>query len=123
MTIKTKVLKRPELNFWQRLYLPELLRGILITSRHFWKNLFFHFMHQIGLFKAIRAAVTIMYPEEKRALASRARTRHRLTQRADGSPRKSWRSSCRQRIVCSSTNSISARKPQPARFNTRPPPL
>ena len=87
MTIKTKVLKRPRLNFWQKIYFPEIFRGIWITSCHFWKNLFFHIMHWLGLFKAIRAAVTIMYPEEKRDLAYRLRTRHRLTKRTDGSPR------------------------------------
>jgi len=87
MVIKTKVIKRPKLSFWQKLYFPEIFRGIWITSRHFWRNLFFHTMHRLGLFKAIRAAVTILYPEEKRDLASRLRTRHRLTQRADGSPR------------------------------------
>ena len=87
MAIRTRVIKRPALNFWQRIYLPEIIRGILITSRHFWRNLFFHTMHRLGLFKAIRAAVTILYPEEKRALAPRSRTRHRLTKREDGSPR------------------------------------
>lgn len=87
MPITTKVIKRPELNFWQKIYFPELIRGILITGGHFWRNLFFHMMHQFGLFKAIRAAVTIMYPEKNRPLAPRSRTRHRLTKREDGSPR------------------------------------
>ena len=87
MTIRTKVIKRPKMTLWHRLYFPEIFRGLAITSWHFWKNLFFHTMHALGLFKAIRAAVTIMYPEEKRDLASRLRTRHRLTQREDGSPR------------------------------------
>ena len=87
MTIKTKIIKRPVLDFWDRLYLPQIFRGLWITAGHFWRNLFFHTMHALGLFKAIRAAVTIMYPEEKRNLASRTRTRHRLTKRADGSPR------------------------------------
>lgn len=87
MTIRTKVMKRPELNFWQKIYFPEIIRGLWITSSHFWKNLFFHTMHRLGLFKAIRACVTILYPEEKRDLAYRLRTRHRLTKRADGSPR------------------------------------
>ncbi len=87
MTITTKVLKRPSLNFWQRTYFAEVFKGVWITAGHFWRNLFFHIMHQFGLFKAVRAAVTILYPEEKRDLASRLRTRHRLTKRTDGSPR------------------------------------
>jgi NADH-quinone oxidoreductase subunit I len=87
MAIKTKVVERPRLNFWQQIYISEIIRGVMITSRHFWRNLFFHTMHALGLFKAIRAGVTIMYPEEKRKPPSRLRTRHRLTKRADGSPR------------------------------------
>ena len=87
MPIRTKILKRPELNFWQKLYFPEVFRGILITAGHFWRNLFFHTMHKFGLFKAISAAVTILYPEHKRKLALRSRTRHRLTKRVDNSPR------------------------------------
>lgn len=87
MTIKTKTVARPKLNFWQQLYVPEILRGVWITGGHFWKNLFFHTMHWMGLFKAIRAGVTIMYPEKKRKPPSRLRTRHRLTKRHDETPR------------------------------------
>lgn len=87
MAIETKVMKRPKMTFWHQLYIPEVIRGIMITARHFWKNIFFHIMHKFGLFKAVKAAVTIMYPEENRPLSSRLRTRHRLTQREDGSPR------------------------------------
>ncbi len=87
MAIKTKTVVRPKLNFWQQMYIPEILRGVWITGGHFWKNLFFHTMHWLGLFKAIRAGVTIMYPEEKRKPPSRLRTRHRLTKRHDETPR------------------------------------
>jgi len=47
----------------------------------------FHILHQFGLFKSHRAAVTFQYPEEQRPLAFRTRTRHRLMKRDDGSPR------------------------------------
>ena len=87
MTIKTKVLKRPIMTFWDQIYLPQIIKGVCITGGHFWRNIFFHIMHRLGLFKAIQAAVTIMYPEEKRDLARRLRTRHRLTKRTDGSTR------------------------------------
>ncbi len=87
MTIETKILKRPHMSFWDQIYFPQIIKGVSITAGHFWKNLFFHSMHKLGLFKAIRAAVTIMYPEEKRDLARRLRTRHRLSKRTDGSPR------------------------------------
>lgn len=87
MAIKTKIIERPKLNFWQRVYLSEVFRGIAITSRHFWKNTFFHLMHAIGLFKGIQAAVTILYPEHRRIMPKRSRTRHRLMKRTDGSTR------------------------------------
>ena len=87
MAIGTKVVKQKELTFWEKIYLPEILRGILITSTHFARNLSLHTLHRFGLLKHLRAAVTFMYPEEKRPLALRLRTRHRLTQREDGTPR------------------------------------
>ena len=78
---------RRELTFWERTYLPEVLRGIKLTSGHFFRNMFIHTMHRFGLMRKIAAAVTIQWPEEHRHQASRLRTRHRLTQREDGAPR------------------------------------
>jgi len=83
----TKVIQRKELSFWDRTYLPSVGLGLWITSKHFFKNLLIHALHSIGLFKNLRGAVTFQYPEEQRPLSKRARTRHRLTQREDGSPR------------------------------------
>ena len=87
MTIRTKIVERPKLNLWHKLYFPEIFRGVWITSAHFFRNLFFHALHAVGLFKWIAAAVTIQYPEQKWKLPARSRTRHRLTKREDGSPR------------------------------------
>ncbi len=85
--IRTKVVNRPELNIWQKLYVPEIIRGLWITSGHFFVNLLIHFIHLFGLFRNIPAGVTIAYPEKKWKLPLRSRTRHRLTKREDGSPR------------------------------------
>ncbi len=82
-----KLVQHRPLNFWERMYVPEVLRGLWITSRHFFRNLFIHTAHRFGLLKHLQGAVTIQYPEELRPYASRLRTRHRLTQREDGSPR------------------------------------
>ena len=82
-----KIMKREPLSWWDNTYLPSLFLGLWITSRHFFKNLFVHFLHSLGLFKHWRGAVTFQYPEEQRPLSKRTRTRHRLTQRKDGSPR------------------------------------
>ena len=83
----TKILKRKELSFWDKTYLPSVFLGLWITSRHFFENLFVHMMHSIGLMKHVRGSVTYQYPEEQRPLSKRLRSRHRLTQREDGTPR------------------------------------
>ena len=83
-----EVVKRREpLTFWERIYLIEVFRGLWITMGHFIRNISIHIAHRFGLLKNVPGAVTIQYPEEKRATSPRLRTRHRLTQREDGSPR------------------------------------
>lgn len=82
-----KIVERPELNFWEKIYLPEIIRGFTITSMHFFRNMGIHTAHVFGLMKDKKGAVTIQYPEEKRPLSPRLRTRHRLTQRENGEPR------------------------------------
>jgi NADH-quinone oxidoreductase subunit I len=83
----TKIMKRRELTFWDKTYLPMLFTGLWITSGHFFRNLGLHILHTFGLFRHIPAAVTFQYPEQARPLSKRTRTRHRLTQRPDGTPR------------------------------------
>ena len=80
-------MKREQLSWWDNTYLPSLFLGLWITSRHFFKNLLIHALHMVGLFRHVRGSVTFQYPEEQRPLSKRTRTRHRLTQREDGSPR------------------------------------
>lgn len=87
MSIVTKIVQRPELSFWERFYLPQIVLGLWVTSSHFFRNLTLHILHQFGWMKHLRAAVTYQWPEEPRPLAPRSRTRHRLTKREDGSPR------------------------------------
>lgn len=79
--------KRRTLTFWERIYLPAILQGLLVTNRHFWRNLFLHLAHRVGFFRDQPASVTIQYPDQQRQTSSRLRTRHRLTKRADGTPR------------------------------------
>jgi NADH-quinone oxidoreductase subunit I len=61
---------------WEQLYLPELIRGVGITLRHFFVNTF-----------GSREIVTVRYPEEKREYPARFRGVHRLMRREDGSVR------------------------------------
>ena len=44
----TKVVQRPVLTFWEKLYLPQILSGLKITSVHFFRNLFLHSAHRLG---------------------------------------------------------------------------
>ena len=85
--IRAKVLYRPKLRWWEKLYLPQIVDGVLVTTKHFLRNLILHSFHLIGLLRRVPAAVTIQYPEEQWKLPLRSRTRHRLTKREDGSPR------------------------------------
>ena len=65
----------------------ELLRGIWITTRHFVVNMGFHTLNLFGIKTKRKGAVTIQYPEQKKDLASRHRSLHRLMKRDDGKPR------------------------------------
>ena len=79
--------RRRRLSWWERTYLPALAQGLWLTSAHFWRNLFLHLAHRVGLFRDRPASVTIQYPDQLRTTSPRLRTRHRLTKRSDGTPR------------------------------------
>ena len=64
----------------QRFYLAEVLVGLRVTAGHFFRNM--------GLWlRGRKGAVTYQWPEERRPLAPRLRSLHRLVRRHDGSPR------------------------------------
>jgi NADH-quinone oxidoreductase subunit I len=67
--------------------LKELLRGGAITARHFFVNMAFHTLKLFGVRTKRRGAVTIQYPDERKALSSRHRSLHRLVARENGRPR------------------------------------
>ena len=75
--ITTKQITRPEkLTLWERVYLPEILRGLLITIRHFLDNLFHPFRR-----------MTVEYPEKKKDIPFGYRAEHRLMLRPDNNIR------------------------------------
>jgi NADH-quinone oxidoreductase subunit I len=84
MAIKVEEKK---LNLIERIYVLEVARGVYITAGHFFRNMAIHILRSLGLAKDKRGAETFQYPEEKRPLAPRLRTLHRLTRREDSSPR------------------------------------
>ena len=58
-----KVVRRHTPTFLEKIYLPQILCGLKITSVHFFRNLFLHTAHLFGLMKDRSAAATIQYPE------------------------------------------------------------
>lgn len=68
--------RKQKMTLWERAYLPEIIRGLAITARHFFKNL-------INMDKRM----TIEYPEQKKKLPAGYRAEHRLMKREDGSIR------------------------------------
>lgn len=76
---------KPKMTLVERLYLPEISKGLALTARHFFKNMAFHTLASVGLVKRERAMVTISYPEVRRPYPLVARSRHRLTKHEDGS--------------------------------------
>jgi NADH-quinone oxidoreductase subunit I len=70
----------PTMTAWERAYLPEIVRGLAITSTVFLRNMWRWVTGRKG-------ALTTYYPEEKRAdYAPLNRGKHVLTQRPDGKP-------------------------------------
>jgi NADH-quinone oxidoreductase subunit I len=71
--------RREEMTFVERLYVVEAVKGVFITFGKLLKNLTFHSLQAIGLFKSVQAAASIHYPNERREYPERYRGRHRLT--------------------------------------------
>lgn len=71
----------------ERLYLPEILKGMVITNYHFLRNLAVHAAHVFGFAKDRRASATTQYPEERKRYPDNFRGSHRLTLREDASVR------------------------------------
>lgn len=76
--ISVKKVNNKPLNLLERIYLWEIGRGLHVTMRHFFTNLF-----------NPKAMPTVQYPEQVILLQgnARLRTRHRLKIRSDGSPK------------------------------------
>jgi len=68
-------------------YFFEIIRGSVITARHFIVNIFFHTLNLFGIKTKRKGAFTIQYPEQKSEIADRHRSLHRLMKRDNGKPR------------------------------------
>jgi NADH-quinone oxidoreductase subunit I len=71
-----KVVPRPELTFWERIYFAEILKGLATTLGHAARTVAHPENQPI-----------LMYPEVQPDIPRDYRARHRLMKRPDGSPR------------------------------------
>jgi NADH-quinone oxidoreductase subunit I len=88
--LKVKVMKAPssqDRGLWVNSYIPEILKGLKITAKHFVVNMSIHILRLFGIKTRGRGSVTYQYPEERRPLSPRVRSLHRLVKREDGTPR------------------------------------
>ena len=81
-----RAVERPPFGLRERIYVVEVWLGLAITFRHLFVNLWRHTRRALGL-GGPPGAVTIQYPEDPAVVARRARSRHRLLKRDDGTPR------------------------------------
>ena len=53
---RTNRMKRiEEMSLWERLYFPEVIRGLTVTGYRFWRNLAVHTLHKLGLARKLQA--------------------------------------------------------------------
>ncbi|MDR2580823.1 MAG: 4Fe-4S binding protein [Fibromonadaceae bacterium] len=72
----TRIVQHPKRTLWVQAYIPEVIRGLYTTLRHFLR----------GLFK-YETLPTIPYPVIKPPIPKDYRSKHRLLKRNDGTPR------------------------------------
>ena len=72
-----------QMSLRERLYFPEVFRGLMVTGYRFWRNLAIHTLQMFGLAKNASASITVQYPEEKWLYPDTYRGRHRLTLKID----------------------------------------
>lgn len=76
--------RREEMNFLERIYVLEVVKGVSITFGRLARNFFFHLLHMFGIMPSTAASATVQYPNEKRPYPARYRGRHRLTLHENG---------------------------------------
>src|SRR6185295_16660934 len=79
--------RKEEMTLGERLYIPEIVRGLTVILFHFFRNLSLHLAHFLGFAQETKAAYTTQYPEERKRYPDTYRGSHRLTLKEDGSVR------------------------------------
>ncbi len=76
MTKKGKVISKHKYTFWEKIYYPEIIKGVGVSLKHFFGNI-----------TKKKYIPTLQYPEEKQEYPEIFRGRHRLMERDDGTLR------------------------------------
>jgi NADH-quinone oxidoreductase subunit I len=81
--------RNPRQDVRERMFVPELLRGLAVTTRHFLRNLFGQRDTNASVLnrKGTSLVTTVEYPEERVPYPPGYRGLHRLVPREDGKPR------------------------------------
>lgn len=84
-----QVPQQPTMNVTERMFVPEMVRGMVITARHFFRNIFGRRDPAPDILerKGIAEITTVQYPEERAPYPPGYRGLHRLVPRDDGRPR------------------------------------
>lgn len=79
----------PRQDVRERMFVPELLRGLAVTTRHFLRNLFGRRDPNTNVLnrRGTSLVTTVQYPEERNTYPPGYRGLHRLVPRDDGKPR------------------------------------
>lgn len=89
MAIRSETVHMPEMDVRERAYVREITRGLLVTTRHFFRNLIGRRDANPEVLdrKGANLVSTMQWPEEKKAYPPGYRGMHRLVPREDGKPR------------------------------------
>lgn len=79
-----KVRRRGDMTLWEKLYVGEIVRGLVVTSKHFFINMIGFIFPPAG---KKRKVFTVYYPEEKLTLPPAYRGRPVLVADSDGAPK------------------------------------
>lgn len=78
--LRKRLISRPTLRWWQRIYFLNIIAGLCITISHFFRNV-------LALRKGRVGTLTWQFPETTRPLDRMWKGEHRLMHRPDGTPR------------------------------------
>ncbi len=97
----------------ENIYWIEVLRGLWVTNRHFWTNIWWHTFRLAGIKTKKRVSATYQYPEERRPIHHRWRGRHRLTVKQNGDMRCTACMMCETVCPCDCIHITPGESPDP----------